>query len=146
MLADKFFSPSPFQTHGHFHTHLDGRLVVSNITGPWNKELVASWARQCYPAVKTLAASGPYVGIAVIHESMLCPPDAMRTLRNVVARSASELNCIGHLVVADSTVEGRALVKGNFIEVYQGLVDYGFFDNFDAARAHGLRLLRDAGF
>lgn len=146
MRAAKIITPSPFQMHGHFHTHVDGRLVVSNVTGPWNKELVESWARQCYPAVKTLSASGPYVGIAVIHESMLCPPDAMRTLRAVVASSAAELGCIGHLVVADSKVEGRSLVKGNFIEVYEGLVDYGFFDTFEAARAHGLQLLRAAGY
>ncbi|UUZ49455.1 hypothetical protein LP420_03915 [Massilia sp. B-10] len=91
---------SAFRPHGKFATRVDGRLIISEVTGPWNKELVQYWGQRCLPEATLVAAGGPWVGIAIIHESMLCPPDALAVLRRIAAHSASALQCAAHVIVA----------------------------------------------
>lgn len=130
-----------FRPHGKFTTRVDGRLIVSEVTGPWNKELVEYWGTCCLPAARELAASGPWVGIAVIRESMLCPPDALAVLRGIVAHSATRLHCAAHVIVAGADVDGRDFLEPIFARVYEGLVEHAIFYTFDEARAWSLALL-----
>lgn len=115
--------------------------MISEITGPWNKELVEYWALHCYPQAKLLSDAGPYVGIAVIRESMLCPPDAMEALRKVVFLSTTKLHCIAHVIVADASVDGRDFLEPVFARIYAGVVEHAIFYDIDAARAWSLALL-----
>ena len=133
---------SAFRPHGTFATHVEGRLMVSEITGPWNKELVEYWGEQCYPAAQLLSASGPYVGIAVIRASMLCPHDAMESLRRIVRHSATRLHCIAHVIVADASVDGRDFLEPVFARIYEGVVAHAIFYTLEEARAWSLALLR----
>lgn len=137
---------SAFRPHGKFSTHVEGRLMVSEITGPWNKELVEYWGLRCLPGAKALSATGPYVGIALIRESMLCPPDAMESLRRVVHYSATRLHCIAHVIVADASVDGRDFLEPVFARIYEGVVDHAIFYGFDDAREWSLALLRAKGY
>jgi hypothetical protein len=132
---------SAFRPHGTFSTHVEGRLMVSEITGPWNKELVEYWGRHCYPQARLLSDAGPYVGIAVIRESMLCPPDAMEALRKIVRYSATRLHCIAHVIVADASVDGRDFLEPVFARIYAGVVEHAIFYGLDEARAWSLALL-----
>ena len=117
--------------------------MVSEVTGPWNKELVQDWGQSCYPEAKRLSQAGPYVGIALIRESMLCPPDAIQALRHIVHLSAARLRCIAHVIVADPSVDGRDFLEPVFARVYEGLIEHAIFYDMDAARAWSLALLRD---
>jgi len=132
---------SSFRPHGAFHTRVEGRLIISEVTGPWNKELVQYWGQRCLPEATLLAESGPWVGIAVIGESMLCPPDALAMLRRIVAHSASHLQCIAHVIVAGPEVDGRDFLEPIFARVYEGLVEHAIFYTFEEARAWSLALL-----
>ena len=134
-----------FRPHGRFSTHVEGRLMVSEITGPWNKELVEYWGLRCYPDAKLLSDSGPYVGIALIRESMLCPPDALESLRKIVRYSATKLHCIAHVIVADASVDGRDFLEPVFARIYEGVVEHAIFYGMDEARAWSLALLRASG-
>jgi len=136
---------SAYRPHGRFATHVEGRLMVTEVTGPWNKELVEYWAQQRYPAAKALGEAGPYVGIAVIHDSMLCPADALEALARVVRYSAARLHCIAHVIVADASVDGRNFLEPVFARIYQGVVDHAIFYTVDEARAWSLALLRQHG-
>ena len=131
-----------FRPHGSFSTRVEGSLIISDITGPWNKELVAAWALQCYPMATALSKSGPYVGIAVISGSMLCPPDAMEALRRAVKYSATSLRCTAHVIVADAGVDGRDFLEPVFARIYEGVVAHRIFYDLDAARAWSLDHLR----
>jgi hypothetical protein len=133
-----------FRPHGKFATHVDGRLMVSEITGPWNKELVEYWGLRCYPEAKRLSEEGPYVGIAVIRESMLCPADALESLRRIVRYSATHLNCIAHVIVADAGVDGRDFLEPVFARIYEGVVAHAIFYTFEEACAWSLALLAGA--
>jgi hypothetical protein len=134
---------SAFRPHGHFANHVEGRLIVSEITGPWNRELVQYWARQCLPPATLLAKDGPYVGIAVIRNSMLCPADALEELARVVRYSATRLNCIAHVIVADASVDGRDFLEPVFARIYDGVVAHAIFYTIEEARAWSLALLRE---
>lgn len=136
---------SAFRPHGKFATRVDGRLIISEVTGPWNKELVQYWGRRCLPEATLVAAGGPWVGIAIIHESMLCPPDALAVLRRIAAHSASALQCAAHVIVAGPEVDGRDFLEPIFARVYEGLVEHAIFYTFDEARAWSLALLAARG-
>ena len=130
-----------YRPHGTFSTYVEGQLMFSEITGPWNKELVEYWGQYCYPQAKALSDVGPYVGIAIIHGSMLCPVDALESLRRVVRYSATKLRCIAHVIVADASVDGRDFIEPVFARVYEGLVQHAIFYNVEDARAWSLALL-----
>ncbi len=117
-----------FVPHGRFDAYVDGRLVISQVTGPRNKELVDEWALALYSLAKAVCTDGPHGGVAVIHGSMLCPPDAMDALRNVIAYSVRNMDNVAHVIVADSTIEGRTLLAPVFAKLYEGLVPYRMFD------------------
>lgn len=136
---------SAFRPHGKFSTHVEGRLIVSEVTGPWNKELVEYWGLHCYQAARELSDSGPFVGIAVIRNSMLCPADALEALGRVVRHSATKLHCIAHVIVADASVDGRDFLEPVFARVYEGVVEHAIFYTFEEAREWSLALLRENG-
>ncbi len=135
-----------FQQHGEFSIHVEGRIIVSDVLGPWNRELVDNWSRQGYPLVKALAASGPYVGINIIRGSMLCTPDAFDAMRAVVEYATAKLRCVGNMIVADANVEGRELLLGTYARLYEGLVPNQFFHDIDGARACALSMLAEHGY
>lgn len=132
---------SHFQAHGEYLTRVDGRLIISDVTGPWNKEFVEQWALAAGPVAKGV---GPHVGIAVIHGSMLCTPDALLALRSSAEYGAHHLDCVAHAIVADKAVEGRNFVESSFYNAYQGVLPLSIFYTLDDARIWANALL-DAG-
>ncbi len=133
-----------FRQHGQFKTYLGGQILVSEVVGPWNRELVENWAKYCYPFAKEMSDLGPYVGIAIIRESMMCPPDALESLRRTVFHSTTKLACVGHLIVAESAVEGRDLLAATFAQLYTGLCAHQLFDSYAPAQEYAAELLRAA--
>ncbi len=117
--------------------------MISEITGPWNKELVEQWAIGSNPVAREL---GPHVGIAVIHASMLCTPDALHVLRRAAEYAASALACVAHVIVAGKEVEGRDFVESSFIRTYAGVLPLAIFYDLEAARAWSLETLAQQGF
>lgn len=132
-----------FRPHGEFRSRIEGRIVITEVTGPWNRELVEAWARHVYPDVKKLAESGPHVGLAIVRKSMLCPPDALEALARVARYAVKHLHCIGEFIIADAGVEGRGLVERPFERIYEGVVPFRFFETYEEAKAHADALLRD---
>ncbi len=132
-----------FVPHGRFEAYVDGRLVISKVTGPWNKELIDDWAQALHPLAKAVSADGPHVGIAIIQDSLLCPPDALEGLRKVVLYSVRHMDNIGHAIVADASVEGRNVLAQTFARIYEGVVPYRLFDNLPAAKEWANALLQE---
>lgn len=130
-----------FRPHGEFTIQVDGPLLLTDITGPWNRELVEYWGKLCYAPARALSDAGPYVGIAIIHESMLCTPDALELLRQIVLYSATRLRCIAHVIVAAPSVEGRDFLESTFARIYDGVVEHRIFYTVEEARAWSLALL-----
>ncbi len=124
-----------FPSHGKYSLYRDGQVLVTEVVGPWNLELVQEWARSAIPFSIEMHEDGPWAGIAIMSESMLATPEAMDALRKVVAASVEQFNCIAHIVVASPGVAGKGIVEGAFKKVYEGLCLSGFFDDYASAKA-----------
>jgi hypothetical protein len=135
-----------FQPHGEFTARVEGRIIISEVVGPWNKELVDQWAAALHVVAKQLCATGPHVGIAVLHGSMMCPPDAFTAMRQAISYAAAKLDCIGNILVAEASVEGRALLLPVYAQLYGEGVPQRFFYDIDSAKAWALTLLAERGY
>ena len=135
-----------FQPHGEFTTTVDGRLIVSDVLGPWNRELVDKWAAEIYVLVTQMRLSGPHVGLAVLRGSMLCTPDALVAMEQALRYGTAKGGCIGNAVAIDAGVEGRALMLATFDKLYDERAPHRFFYDFDSARAWALSLLAAQGY
>jgi hypothetical protein len=131
-----------FAPHGQFDAYVEGHLLISEVIGPWNRELVDAWAQALHPVAKAICTRGPHVGIAIIRQSILCPPDALEALRKVVLYSVQRLDNVGHVIVADESVEGRKLLAQTFARVYEGVVPYQQFEDLPSAKAWGNGLIQ----
>lgn len=134
-----------FRAHGEFSTRVEGRLVISEVTGPWNIELVRACMAELHAKALPLAATGPHVGVGIVHGSILCPPDAFALLASAIGYAARRLNCIGNCIVAGPEVEGRALMQAQYAHIYAGLTPYCRFDELGSARLWALELLAAHG-
>lgn len=132
-----------FRPHGRFRSTQEGQVLITYVTGPWNRELIKEWIREMGPVAMEVAARGPYVGIAVIDGSMLCPPDALELLGQTVKYSSEHLRCLANLVVAAPEVEGRNFVEPNYVRIYEGVTRYGFFNTLDEARQRAAEILSE---
>ena len=135
-----------FQAHGEFTVHLDGRIIMSHVCGPWNREAVGNWCREIDVFARKLAVTGPHVGIAVMRGSMLCPPDALAAMREALSYATAKLQCVGNGVVADAGVEGRDMLQGTYARNYEGSAPHRFFYDLDSAKLWALSLLAAHGY
>ncbi|MFZ6648289.1 hypothetical protein ACO0LO_21385 [Undibacterium sp. TJN25] len=123
-----------FTPHGRFSLHIDDRVIVSEVTGPWNLELVKDWAREVNPYAEQMQNGGPWGGIAIIHESMLCTPEAMTAIGAASSYAVAHYGCIAQLVVAARDVAGRGVVESAFHRLYEDVCACEFFDDYAAAK------------
>jgi hypothetical protein len=137
---------SSYAQHGDFTAQLEGRLIISEVNGPWNLELAMNWSKTLHPVAMELARGGPHVGIAVIRHSLMCPPDAFDYLRKAIIYSAQHLDCIGNCIVHAPDIDGASLIGAMYQPVYKNLTPHLFCDNLDQAKAWGLQLLAAKGF
>lgn len=135
-----------FRAHGQFDISVDGRIVITEVDGPWNRELVVNWAGRMVALCEPLAATGPYVAIAVVRGSILCPPDALDSLRTAIAYGAARLDCIGNAIVADAAVEGRTLMRETYETLFEDIAPHRYCDKLADARAWAVQLLAAKGY
>jgi hypothetical protein len=135
-----------FSQHGDFTTYVDGRLIISDVNGPWNLELVTNWCTVVHPLAMQMSQSGPSVGIAILHRSLMCPPDAFAQLRAAIIYGARHLGCIGNCIVYDPGIDGAALIDHLFKPVYKDLTPHLFCHDLDQAKAWGRQLLAAQGY
>ncbi len=135
-----------FRPHGEFKLRLEGRVLVSELAGPWNLELVDTWMKAAHPFVKQLAATGPHVHMTIVTGSLLCPPDALDRLAAVIVYTTAKMQCVGNPVVAADNVEGRALFEPMYARIYDGSPPRGLFLDYDSAMAWSLERLAEKGY
>lgn len=135
-----------FRPHGDYKLRLEGRVLVSELVGPWNLELVNTWMKAAHPMVKELAATGPHVHMTIVTGSLLCPPEALDRLAEVIVYTTAKMQCIGNPVVAAANVEGRALFEPMYARIYDGSPPRGLFLDYETAMEWSLKLLAAKGF
>ena len=135
-----------FNPHGEYKLRLEGRVLISELVGPWNLELVDAWMKAAHPMVKELAATGPHVHMTIVTGSLLCTPEALDRLAAVIVYTTAQMQCVGNPVVAAANVEGRALFEPMYARIYHGSPPRGLFLDYASAKAWSLAVLAEKGF
>jgi hypothetical protein len=135
-----------FTPHGEYKLRLEGRILVSELVGPWNLELVDTWMKAAHPIVKQLAATGPHVHMTIVTGSLLCTPESLDRLAQVIVYTTAKMRCVGNPVVAAANVEGRALFELMYARIYDGSPPRGLFYDYASAREWSMAILAEHGF
>jgi hypothetical protein len=128
-----------FRPHGRFKVWTEGQLLLTEITGPWNRELVEYWAEQARDLVTVFSPERPYVAISTVFESILCPADAIERIAQVVQHSRANLPCLANVIVVAKDVDGCDIVK----QTYQRIGLEHIFEDFDSAKAWAEQIIKE---
>ncbi len=132
--------------HTSLSTHIDGRLIISEIEGPLNVSLVDAWVESYHAMAERLVNSGPHVALARVERSMLCSKQALTRLQIGAIDGAVRLRCLAQVIVATPTVEGRAETLQAMALDLRGVMPFIVFDALDPARSWSRSLLLRYGF
>ncbi|MBC3875476.1 hypothetical protein [Undibacterium flavidum] len=119
-----------FRPHGRFKIWIEGQFLLTEVTGPWNRELIEYWAAQALELAQEFTTARPYIAITTVYESILCPGDAIDRIAKAIEYSHTQLPCLGNLIVAADNVEGRDLV----LSTYRRIGLHHFFPDFASAK------------
>ncbi|MFZ6675064.1 hypothetical protein [Undibacterium sp. Xuan67W] len=122
------------RSHGSFKIYVDGQILVSEVTGPWNTELVTQWVEAMMPTIEELSAKGSWGTIAIVKNSLLCPKEALELLTDRARIAVDKRQFVGSVYVASPEVEGRNFIEPIYEKFYQGICPIKFFDDYDVAR------------
>lgn len=117
-----------FDKHGAFTLSVDGPLLVVEVEGPWNLELIRSYGEETRPIAEEMAKSGPWVLISIAKRSALFTPEAIEALRHTAESHVRSMNRIATAYVVDPTVEGYRLVDVIFESVYREVCAVAVFE------------------
>lgn len=132
-----------FSQHGTFSNRTEGPLLISEVVGPWNIELVTNLAKDSYPMAVSLAQNGPWVYILLIEGSLLCPPEAMAEMKRINKYAATHLGVVANLLVADNATEGYLLMHSHYTKLYGEFSIYRSFTTLEEAKSFAEEVLRD---
>jgi len=124
-----------FSKHGAFTLSVDGRLLVVEVEGPWNLELIRSYGEETGPIAEAMARTGPWVLISIAKRSALFTPEAIEALRQTAITHVRRMGRIATVYVVDPTVEGYHLVDAIFESVYRGVCEVAVFETRAEAEA-----------
>lgn len=128
-----------FRPHGKFKIWTEGALLLTEVVGPWNRELVLQWQKQAIVVAKELGQRAPYVGVTIVRESILCPADAMEAIGQSTSYALARLNCLANVIVAEPDVVGRDVVQF----AYEKINVHHYFDDVEVAKNWALALLAE---
>ena len=113
---------SIFVPHGQFSIRIQGQVVISEIHGPWNLEMMSAWGKSIGPIAQALSATGPVGSVGIYHHSLLTSPDSLVLLAKMLRFSVAHYRVVCTADVYDASVEGYMLGKRIFKSVYEGSV------------------------
>ncbi len=126
MVSDKFqldsnaYRAAGFAPHGMTEGWVEGDVIRTHTTGPFNIEGLAAIARMRQDLLKNWTVKGPFAFVVVWHRSMLCSPEALAAYTKDVEAYAlygvSKPSAVAW--VADDSVEGRGFMRGKFTDLF----------------------------
>jgi len=104
-----------FMEHGLFEVKIEGKLLLVDATGPFNKELLIQYEKALETCIHTLEVS-EWNQVIILHQLSLFTPEAEQVLTNTVInrRSRGLIACAIVLI----NVEGESLIKTQMSRCY----------------------------
>jgi hypothetical protein len=123
-----------FRPHGKADFRIEGQLILIDLEGPWNAELVEQIHERLAGLKATLTANGKWGLVFIISNSLLCPLETLDTIRRSVLDDAAHNGHAAVGVVAARSVEGRGLLEAWYCKLYEGICPVAFFETLDEAK------------
>jgi len=124
-----------FDPHGTRANHIDGRILISTIQGPYNLELLQSAGEAALRLRRSLMESGPWGYIEIVERSAMATPDAIVEMKRHNEDPARNHNRVAAALVLRSGVEGSLVAKIIYMNVWSGVAHpFRIFDEFEDAR------------
>lgn len=130
-----------FPKHGDFSIEVDGRIVTSELVGPWNIETAREYIHQLDTVVAERLAGQRWGSVVVCRESIQFPLDMIAPLRASVQRRVAQFDQAAVAMVVAPDVEGYRLLYPPIRSIYDGLVPFDIFDTRNDADAWMARML-----
>jgi len=101
--------------HGLFEVKIEGKLLLVDATGPFNKELLIQYEKALDTCIRTLEVS-EWNQVITLHQLSLFTPEAEQVLTNTVInrRSRGLIAC----AIVLMNVEGESLIKTQMSRCY----------------------------
>lgn len=130
--------------HGNFTTYIDDQVLVSEVRGQWNIELLDAWFNAMMPHIEEISAKGLWGTVGVMHDSLLCSREALETLAYRAQIAVDKRHLVCSAFVAKQDVEGRNFIEPVYEKFYKGVCPIQFFDNYGDAKAWVVQQCADA--
>lgn len=134
-----------FAPHGSMQFSVQGQVLIAQIGGPWNVELVQAYQQAIQPYVQTLAAQGPWALVIDVHGEAICPPEALELIRQGAERQHKESRRACTSYVIRPEVPGAHLMAGMWRRLYAGILPFEAFATLDEALAWSQQQLAQGG-
>lgn len=130
-----------FRIHGSVDIRREGQMLIADIGGPWNAELIDHYRLCMSRPVREVSADGGWGLILVIHGAALCPPDALEGIRRGLIEHAGKRlrRCTSYVIAPD--VAGYHVMDRLWRSLYEGVMPLGIFETLDAAQVWTARQL-----
>lgn len=122
-----------FRVHGSVDFHRDGQILIADIGGPWNIELIDLYRQRIAEYVPALAEGGVWGLILIIHGAALCPPDAIEGIRQGVREQAEKWKRVCTSYVIAPEVIGHRVMDRVWRGIYEHIMPVGIFDTLEEA-------------
>ena len=126
---------SEFAPHGECTVSIEDRLLLTRVSGPWNRELVELWAADALQGAQQLSVQGRWAMLVIVSQSMLSTADAVVALGKSIRQLLAQSHPIASVLVAVPGTEGRGMVNSGLERMHHGMTPVRFFDSETEARA-----------
>jgi len=133
-----------FSIHGEVAFTRQGQILVTDVQGPWNAELIELYKAQMKPYVAEMAQAGPWGLILVLHNEAACPLDAIEGIRRGVIEQAKNWRrvCTSYVIAPD--VLGYRAMDPVWRNIYRDVIPCEIFERREDALAWTLAQLKEA--
>ena len=123
-----------FEPHGDTRFSIEGQMLLVELWGPWNAELVDVYTRLAAPLMAGLAAAGPWGVIAITRVSTMFTDDGADRLRALLRQPSPTLNRAATAFVIAPEVEGYRLCDPLLHEIYDPIAAFAIFESLLPAK------------
>lgn len=130
-----------FRAHGELSARELGQVLLVDVVGPWNLELIQAYHAAIDPRAERLAERGPWALIVEIRGAALCPFDAIEAIRRGARQQAGQgrRTCTAYVIAPE--VEGARLTAPLWRGIYDGVMPFEIFETREPALRWVRRLL-----
>jgi hypothetical protein len=122
-----------FPVHGDVEIQVNGQIIIANVVGPWNLELVQLSRSLTAPHINEVVKNGHWGLIVCIYGSAICPPDALELIKRGADRDIIEGQRVCTCYVMAPETEGYNLMPPIWRDIYRGKTPFDIFATLEEA-------------